>query len=144
MRVPVVEFDGIDIDQIPLSEGLGVVEDGLNRAGLSEGVPIAPLDTIVIMKLIAGRSQDLADVEAIVESGADREFLRTSIERASRSAHPCSSGCSKTSTAVVDLTNVHDTARHLSRDPGLRGDRGMAAGSWSSSVGGARTRRGER
>ena len=80
MRVPVVEFDGIDIDQIPLSEGLGVVEDGLNRAGLSEGVPIAPLDTIVIMKLIAGRSQDLADVEAIVESGADREFLRTSID----------------------------------------------------------------
>src|SRR5438105_13993760 len=115
MRVPVVEFDGIDIDQIPLSEGLGVVEDGLNRAGLSEGVPIAPLDTIVIMKLIAGRSQDLADGEAIVESGADREFLRTSIERACRSAHPSSSGCSKTSTASAALTHVHDTARHLRR-----------------------------
>jgi hypothetical protein len=34
------------------------------------------MDTIVIMKLIAGRTQDLADVEAIVESGADRERLR--------------------------------------------------------------------
>lgn len=82
MRVPVVEFDGIDIDQVPLAEALRVVEDGLNRAPVSDGVPIAPLDTIVIMKLIAGRTQDLADVEAIVESGADREFLRTSVQRA--------------------------------------------------------------
>lgn len=81
MRVPVVEFDGIDIDQVPLTEALRVVEDGLNRAAVSEGVPIAPLDTIVIMKLIAGRTQDLADVEAIIESGPDREFLRTSVQR---------------------------------------------------------------
>jgi hypothetical protein len=34
------------------------------------------------MKLLAGRSQDLADIEAIVESGADRHELRASVERA--------------------------------------------------------------
>ncbi len=82
MRVPVIEFDGIDVDQIPLTEELAVIEDGLDRAHVSEGVPIAPSDTIVIMKLIAGRTQDLADVEAIVDSGADRDFLRAAVQKA--------------------------------------------------------------
>jgi hypothetical protein len=82
MRVPVIEFDGVNIDQVPLTEALRVIEDGLDRATMSEGVPIAPLDTIVIMKLLAGRTQDLADVEAIIASGADRELLRAAVERA--------------------------------------------------------------
>jgi hypothetical protein len=82
MRVPVVEFDGIDVDQVPLAEGLRVLEDGLDRARVSDGVPIAPVDTIVLMKLVAGRTQDLADVEAIVESGADREALRAAVRAA--------------------------------------------------------------
>jgi hypothetical protein len=82
MRVPVVEFDGIDVDQVPLTESLRVVEDGLNRAHQSDGVPIAPVDTIVVMKLLSGRTQDLADVEAIIESGADRDFLRTAVQKA--------------------------------------------------------------
>jgi hypothetical protein len=82
MRVPVVEFDGIDVDQVPLTAALGVVEDGLNRAHVSDGVPIAPVETIVIMKLLAGRTQDLADVEAIVASGADRELLKAAVQTA--------------------------------------------------------------
>jgi hypothetical protein len=81
MRVPVIEFDGIDVDQVPLTEALRVVEDGLERAVVSDGVPIAPVDVIVVMKLIAGRTQDLADVEAIVGSGADREFLRAAVRK---------------------------------------------------------------
>jgi hypothetical protein len=82
MRVPVIEFDGIDVDQVPLSEAFAVIEDGLDRAQMSDGVPIAPVDTIVIMKLIAGRTQDLADVEAILDSGADRDFLRAAVQKA--------------------------------------------------------------
>lgn len=82
MRVPVIEFDGIDIDQVPLTEALRVVEDGLNRAQVSDGVPIAPVETIVVMKLLAGRTQDLADVEAIIGSGADRDLLRSAVQRA--------------------------------------------------------------
>jgi hypothetical protein len=82
MRVPVVEFEGIDVDQVPLTEALRVVEDGLERASVSEGVPIAPVDTIVVMKLLAGRTQDLADIEAIVDSGADRELLRSAVRKA--------------------------------------------------------------
>lgn len=80
MRVPVVEFDGIAVDQVPLTDALRVVEADLNRAPVSEGVPIAPLDTLVIMKLLAGRTQDLADVEAIIGSGADREFLMSVVQ----------------------------------------------------------------
>jgi hypothetical protein len=82
LRVPVIEFDGIDIDQIPLTSALRVVEEGLNRAAVSGGVPIAPVDTIVVMKLIAGRSRDLADIESIVSSGADRELLTAAVEKA--------------------------------------------------------------
>ena len=37
------------------------------------------MDTVVVMKLIAGRTQDLADIEAIVESGADREQLMAAV-----------------------------------------------------------------
>jgi hypothetical protein len=81
MRVPVIEFDGIAVDQVPLTEGLRVVEDGLNHAPVSDGVPIAALDTMVVMKLLAGRTQDLADVEAMVESGADRDFLRAAAQK---------------------------------------------------------------
>jgi hypothetical protein len=49
---------------------------------VSHGVPIASVETIVIMKLIAGRTQDFADVEAIIGSGADREFLMSAVRRA--------------------------------------------------------------
>jgi hypothetical protein len=79
MRVPVVEFEGIDVDQVPLTGSLRVVEDALDHAHVSDGVPIAPLETIVIMKLLAGRTQDLADIEAMIESGADREALKAAV-----------------------------------------------------------------
>lgn len=82
MRVPVVEFDGIAIDQVPLTESLRLLEDGLNRAHVSDGVPIAPVDTIVVMKLLVGRTQDLADIEAIIASGADRERLAAAVAKA--------------------------------------------------------------
>jgi hypothetical protein len=42
---------------------LRVVEDGLNHPIVSDGVPIAPVETIVVMKLLAGRTQDLADID---------------------------------------------------------------------------------
>jgi hypothetical protein len=82
MRVPDIEFDGIDVDQVPLTDALRVVEQALDRPPVSEGVPIAPVDAIVVMKLVAGRTQDLADIEAIIASGADREMLRTSVRSA--------------------------------------------------------------
>jgi len=82
MRVPVIEVDGINVDQVPLTDVLRVVENGLNHPPFSEGVPIAPLEIVVIMKLLAGRTQDLADIEAMIDSGADRERLRASVEKA--------------------------------------------------------------
>jgi hypothetical protein len=69
------------VDQVPLTDTLRVVEEGLNRAPVSGGVPIAPVDTIVVMKLLAGRTQDLADIEAIIGSGVDREFLKAAVQQ---------------------------------------------------------------
>jgi hypothetical protein len=34
------------------------------------------------MKLVAGRTQDLADVEAIIASGADRDALTAAVQTA--------------------------------------------------------------
>jgi hypothetical protein len=81
LRVPVIEFDGIAIDQIPVGNALRVLEEGLDRVPVSDGVPIASLETIVVMKLLARRTQDLADIEAIVGSGVDRESLRVAVQR---------------------------------------------------------------
>jgi hypothetical protein len=78
----VIEIDGVDIDQVPLTGALLVVEEGLNHAPVSEGVPIASLETIVVMKLLAGRTQDLADIEAILDSGADRTSVRDAVRKA--------------------------------------------------------------
>jgi hypothetical protein len=82
MRVPVIEFEGVAIDQVPLTPTLRVIEESLNRAVKSEGVPIAPVDTLVIMKLLDGRTQDFADVEAMIASGADRTLLRAAVDAA--------------------------------------------------------------
>jgi hypothetical protein len=80
MRVPVIEFDGIDVDQIPLTAALSGLENALQHSPVSEGVPIASVETVVVMKLLAGRTQDLADIEAIASSGADRDLLRSAVE----------------------------------------------------------------
>ena len=81
MRVPVVEFDGIAIDQVPLGDALRALEEGLTHAPVSDGVPIVSLETIVVIKLFAGRTQDFADIEAIAGSGADRERLRAAVRK---------------------------------------------------------------
>jgi hypothetical protein len=81
MRVPVIEFDGIDIDQVPLTEALRVIEESLDHPPVSDGVPIAAVETIVVMKLLSGRTQDLADVEAIVASGIERESLTDAVRK---------------------------------------------------------------
>jgi hypothetical protein len=81
MRVPVIEFDGIDIDQVPLTPALRLLGDVFLDVLVSDGVPMASLETVVAMKLIAGRSQDHADIEAMVASGADRYALAAFVER---------------------------------------------------------------
>jgi len=81
LRVPVIEFDGIDVDQVPMTDALRVIEDALGQAPVSDGVPIADLETVVVMKLLAGRTQDLADVEDIIASGVDRELLQAAVRR---------------------------------------------------------------
>jgi len=102
MRVPVIEFDGIDVDQVPLTDALRVVEDGLNRPPVGDGVSIASVDTIVLTKLIAGRTQDLADIEAIIALGADREFLRATVQKAVPHGADTLGACSAMSIAIAD------------------------------------------
>jgi hypothetical protein len=82
LRVPVVEYEGINVNQIRVDCDSAVGESALTRAIVSEGVPLAPVDAIVVMKLLAGRTQGLADVEAIIASGADRDLLIAAVQQA--------------------------------------------------------------
>ena len=45
-------------------------------------VPVVEFDGIVIVKLLAGRTQDLADIESIIASGVDRELLKSAVHMA--------------------------------------------------------------
>ena len=60
---------------------------------------MATIEVIVIMKLLAGRTQDLADVEAIIDSGADREHLKAAVGKAAPGSTETLEACSPTSTA---------------------------------------------
>jgi hypothetical protein len=81
LRVPVVEVAGVSVDSVPRPpEAPGVIES-LARATLSDGVPLAPVEAIVLLKLVAGRPRDHAAIIALLESGADLELLRAYVAR---------------------------------------------------------------
>jgi hypothetical protein len=85
MRVPVIEFDGIEVDPVPLTEKLRVIEDGLNRAPTSEVVPIASAEaelTSPMMHTTLSRSTNFCALFTAVAgftlSSAIRSILRPS------------------------------------------------------------------
>lgn len=65
-----------------MSPALRVVEQGLDHPPVSDGVPIASGETVVILKLLAGRTQDHADIEAMVAAIGRRDELIAAVEAA--------------------------------------------------------------
>ena len=61
-RVGTVEVDTL----LAPAEAPGI-EEALARAKESEGIPVAPPEVVMLMKLIAGRPQDVADLDALLE-----------------------------------------------------------------------------
>jgi hypothetical protein len=61
---------GVAVDSVPIPEGYErVFERALAEAEKTDGVPVIGLPYLVLMKLLAGRRQDLADVVAVVAKG---------------------------------------------------------------------------
>jgi hypothetical protein len=63
VRVGRVDLVGIPPDHPELVEHLALPEEG--------EIPVLPVTALVLMKLSAGRPQDLADVSALIEAGVN-------------------------------------------------------------------------
>lgn len=59
-------YDGVPIDTLLAPSEAPTIEEALCRTMTSEGIPIAPPEVVILMKLIAGRPHDLADADAIL------------------------------------------------------------------------------
>lgn len=71
-----IEVDGIRIDYLS-SVSLGPqVEEVLDHAPVSEGLPIVPIEVLIYTKLVARRRRDLADVIELVKGGVDVKAVR--------------------------------------------------------------------
>ena len=74
-RVGTVEVDTL----LAPAEAPGI-EEALARAVESEGIPVAPPEVVMLMKLIAGRPQDIADLHAlldVVDHALVRQYVAT-------------------------------------------------------------------
>ena len=77
---------GVAVDSVPIPEGYeSIFERALAEAKKTDDVPVIGLPYLVLMKLMAGRRQDLADVAAIVSKG-DLKAVRALVDEALPSA----------------------------------------------------------
>ena len=68
VRLGVIDLMAVPCGQQQLQNDLALPEGG--------GVPIIPLAPLILLKLSAGRPQDLSDVHALLLAGADMDEVR--------------------------------------------------------------------
>ena len=71
-----VQAHGIAIDTISVRDDERHLLAAIEAAEISEGVPVAPLEALVYLKLASPRSQDRQDVFNLVRAGADLSLVR--------------------------------------------------------------------
>lgn len=72
-----IQVGGVPVDL--LSAATNRCEDALAVAGTA-GVPVAPIEVLIYLKLASPRPRDLADVIELIRLGVDRERIRTDLE----------------------------------------------------------------
>lgn len=83
-----IEIDGIRIDYLSPA-GLGPqMESVLNHPAISEGIPIAPIDALVYMKLKASRRRDLLDVVELIKAGINLKPVRDYLQHYATDLQP--------------------------------------------------------
>jgi len=75
-----VEAHGVPIDTLSLREDEKHLESALASAEVSEGVPVAPVEAVVYMKLVSPRFKDRLDVIELIKAGLDGERVRRYLE----------------------------------------------------------------
>ena len=75
-----ISVGGVAVDPIPVPPSEAHLASALDGAVTSRGVPIAPLEQLVFMKLLSPRRKDAADVVELLKAGADPAPMRAYIE----------------------------------------------------------------
>jgi len=57
----------VDVDTLLAPVEAPGIEEALARTKESEGIPVAPPEVVMLMKLLAGRPQDVADLHALLD-----------------------------------------------------------------------------
>ena len=63
------ELDGVRIDYLPVSVAGDFLVESLDRVLRTEGVPIAPIEVVVLTKLVRLAMRDQADVVELLKAG---------------------------------------------------------------------------
>lgn len=70
-----INIRGVAIDNIPAEDS--ATEEALRTAEISEGIPVAPAEAVVFMKLKSPRPKDKLDIMELLLSGLDAEDVRS-------------------------------------------------------------------
>ncbi len=76
-----VEAHGVPVDTLSIRDDERHLQEAIERAQTSEGVPVAPIEALVYMKLTSPRSKDRQDVVELAKAGIDLDTVRTYLDR---------------------------------------------------------------
>ena len=76
-----VEAHGVAVDTLSIRDEEGHLRKALEETEISEGVPVAPLEALVYLKLVSPRSKDRLDLIQLVLAGTDVERVRTYLQK---------------------------------------------------------------
>jgi hypothetical protein len=71
-----VQAHGVAIDTLSIREGEEHLREALETPERTEGIPVAPVNAVVYLKLTSPRSKDLQDVVELVRCGLRVEGMR--------------------------------------------------------------------
>ena len=66
-----IQYKGVTIDPISIEPGSEHLRDAVDAPEVSEGIPVAPPEALVYMKLMSPRRKDAADIVELISSGLD-------------------------------------------------------------------------
>ena len=76
-----VQAHGVAVDTLSIRDDERHLQAAIDDAERSEGVPVAPVEAVVYMKLASPRSRDRQDVIELVRAGVDVSKVRHYLDR---------------------------------------------------------------
>ena len=76
-----VQAHGIAIATLSIRDDERHLVEALEKAVVSEGVPVIPIEALVYLKLVSPRRKDRLDLHQLVQRGIDVELVRAYLDR---------------------------------------------------------------